>query len=139
MKKINVMVCWVLSFLLAFTTFGSNLTYATSSETQVEELSEFVEQDFYVSVEEAEYWENLSALEYNSIVDEEQDLDELGEMDETEVLVENERRAEYVYDDSETNLFLHENTGNLNLKGPDPIEREVLPFIMPAVYALVIR
>lgn len=139
MNKFNVMICWMLSVLLAFTSFGSTLTYATANSTQVEELSEFVEQGFYSSVEEAEYWENLSDSEYDLIVDEEHYLDELSEMDETEVFIEDERRAEYVRDDSESTLFLHENTGNLNLKGLDSVEMQLLPFIMPAVYALVIR
>lgn len=142
MKKINVIFIWMLSSLLAFTSFGSTLTFATGSETnstQVEELSEFVEQGFYSSVEEAEYWENLNDLEYDSIVDKEQDLDELSVMDETEVFIEHERGLEYVYDNSESTLFLHENTGKLNLIGLDPVEMQILPFILPAVYAIVIR
>lgn len=133
-QKFSIYVISVICFTLIFTSLNLKNVFAedgTNIQTSdISKYSNYVEQDFYPSVEEAIHWEELSDSQYIEVSEEVVTNDE-------------ESYTEVEIEGSEFYLEMVPNDGTGLIMSPPPTpnfaELHALPFIMPAFYAIVAR
>ncbi|MED4129832.1 HNH endonuclease [Shouchella miscanthi] len=147
LKKLNIVVCFFVSFLMIFSLAGYDIARAVEADRVIDAQTaeEMVDEEFYESVEEATFYEEMTDEEYSSyleFIEEEIYDEETGDYlphyfeddtynEQIEVIIEEGQDELDIIQDEDDEIIV--------IDDPNQMETFALPFLIPLVAPHVFR